>query len=69
MSVTSVQRTDRTAKSHALSAAVSFGPRGSSSRHAHLERSCKGIRRAAHRRDALPSATHGARGLTTGSSR
>jgi len=69
MSVTSVQRTDRTAKSHALSAAVSLRPRGSSSRRAHLEQSCKGIRRAAHRRDALPGATHGARGLTTGSSR
>jgi hypothetical protein len=69
MSVTSVQRTDRTAKRNARSVAVSFGPRGSSSRRARLERSSKGIRCVAHRRDALPGVTHGARGLRTESSR
>ncbi len=67
MSVTSVQRTDRTAERQALSAAVSSGPRGSSSRCADLERACKAAPRGAHRRDAL--AAHGERGLRTESSR
>lgn len=69
MSVTSVQRTDRTAERQALSAAVSSGPRGSSSRCVDLGRACNVVRRGAHRRDALPSAAYGERGLRTESSR
>lgn len=69
MGVTSVQRTDRTAQRDARSAAASSGSRGSSSRRADLGRLDKKIRRAAHRRDALPGAPRGERGLRTESSR
>ncbi|KYF89443.1 hypothetical protein BE20_20445 [Sorangium cellulosum] len=65
MSVTSVQRTDRTTERQAPSAAASSGLRVSCSRRADVGRACDVARRAAHRRDAL----HGERGLTTENSR
>lgn len=69
MSVTSLQRTDRTAERDALSATVSRGSRVSSSPRAELGRAATAARRAARRRDVLPGAPRRERGLTTESSR
>ncbi|KYF51183.1 hypothetical protein BE08_45885 [Sorangium cellulosum] len=69
MGVTSVQRTDRTARRDARSAGAASGSRGSSPRRADLGQPGETVRRAAHRRDALPGAPRGERGFTTEISR